>query len=131
VLIFALLKKMHHELSLEVQRILDDYSNRFLVSSVAVRELIHVYKAGEIQDIRYKSVNDLFDAMDRLGIDIVPMNKHHLLQYAALNVASGHKDPNDHIIIAQAMSDKIPIISSDRMFKEYVGQGLEFVYNRR
>ncbi|MCL2511802.1 MAG: PIN domain-containing protein [Bacteroidales bacterium] len=122
---------MHHELSLEVQRILDDYSNRFLVSSVAVRELIHVYKAGEIQDIRYKSVNDLFDAMDRLGIDIVPMNKHHLLQYAALNVASGHKDPNDHIIIAQAMSDKIPIISSDRMFKEYVGQGLEFVYNRR
>ena len=41
------------------------------------------------------------------------------------------KDPNDHIIIAQSMSDKIPIISSDRMFKEYIGQGLEFVYNRR
>ena len=131
VLIFALLKKMHHELSLEVQRILDDYSNRFYVSSVAVRELIHVYKTGDIQDIRYKSARDLFDAMERLGIEIVPTNRHHLLQYAALDVAAGHKDPNDHIIIAQAISDKIPIISSDRMFKEYVGQGLEFVYNRR
>jgi len=122
---------MHHELSLEVQRILDDYSNRFYVSSVVVRELIHTYKAGNIKDKDIKSVNDLFDAMDRLDIEIVPTNRHHLLQYAALDVASGHKDPNDHIIIAQAISDKIPIISSDRMFKEYVGQGLEFVYNRR
>jgi len=131
VLIYALLKTMRHELSLEVQRILDDYSNRFLVSSVAVRELIHAYKTGGIRDAYSKSVKDLFDAMEELGIEIVPMNKHHLLQYAALHVASGHKDPNDHIIIAQSISDKIPVISSDRMFKEYTGQGLEFVYNRR
>jgi len=131
VLIYVLLKKMHHELSLEVERILDDYSNRFYVSSVAVRELIHAYKTSGIKDNDIKSVNDLFNAMDRSEIEIVPMNKHHLLQYAALDVVSGHKDPNDHIIIAQSMSDKIPIISSDRMFKEYVGQGLEFVYNRR
>jgi len=122
---------MHHELSLEVERILDDYSNRFYVSSVAVRELIHTYKAGNIKDNDIKSVNDLFDAMDRSEIEIVPMNKHHLLQYATLDVVSGHKDSNDHIIIAQSISDKIPIISSDRMFKEYRGQGLEFVYNRR
>ncbi|MCL2728032.1 MAG: hypothetical protein FWD56_06590 [Bacteroidales bacterium] len=59
------------------------------------------------------------------------MNKHHLLQYAALETVAGHRDPNDHIIIAQAISDKIPIISSDRMFKQYIKQGLEFVYNRR
>jgi len=118
-------------ISREVQRILDDYSNRFYVSSVVVRELIHAYKNGGIKDNDIKSVNDLFDAMDKSEIEIVPMNKHHLLQYAALDVVSGHKDPNDHIIIAQAISDKILIISSDRMFKEYVGQGLEFVFNRR
>jgi len=131
VLIYVLLKKMHDQLSLEVERILDDYSNHFYVSSVAVRELIHAYKTGGIKDNDIKSVRDLFDTMDRLGIDIVPMNKHHLLRYAALDVALGHKDPNDHAIIAQSISDKIPIISSDRMFKQYTGQGLEFVFNRR
>ena len=131
VLIYVLLKKMHNQLSLEVERILDDYSNRFYVSSIAVRELIHAYKTGGIRDNDIKSVQDLFDTMDRLGIDIVPMNKIHLLRYAALNVASGHKDPNDHAIIAQSISDKIPIISSDRMFKQYTKQGLEFVFNRR
>jgi len=36
VLIFVLLEEMRSQLSLEVQHILDDYSNRFYVSSVAV-----------------------------------------------------------------------------------------------
>ncbi|MCL2728150.1 MAG: type II toxin-antitoxin system VapC family toxin [Bacteroidales bacterium] len=131
VLIYVLLEEMHSELSTEAQRILEDYSNSFYVSSVAVRELIHAYKTGGIQDAYHKSVKELFEVMEESGIEIVPMNKHHLLQYAALETAEGHKDPNDHIIIAQAISDKIPIISSDRMFKHYTRQGLAFVYNKR
>ena len=122
---------MHSQLSSEVLRIIDDYSNRLYVSSVAVKELIHACKTGNIQDAYAKSLNELFDDMDELGIEIVLMNKYHLQQYAALETVAGHKDPNDHIIIAQAISDKIPIISSDRMFKEYTRQGLDFVYNRR
>ncbi|MCL2728051.1 MAG: PIN domain-containing protein [Bacteroidales bacterium] len=124
-------KKMHSQLSLEVQRIIDDYSNFFYVSSVAVKELIHACKTGNIREVNAKSVNELFDDIEKLGIEIVPMNKRHLLQYAALEAVEGHKDPNDHIIIAQAISDKIPIISSDRMFKAYTSQGLGFVFNRR
>jgi PIN domain nuclease of toxin-antitoxin system len=128
MLIFSLQEDKHDEIGRDVQQILSDYSNRFYVSSVAVRELIHAYKLG---NIKIKSVKILFEAMEELGIDIIPMNKHHLLKYAELEPVSGHKDPNDHIIIAQAMADKIPIISSDRKFKEYVGQGLNFVFNQR
>ena len=117
--------------SRDVQHILKDYSNHFYVSSIAVQELIYAYKVKGIEDNDIKSVNDLFKAMERLGIEIVPMNKYHLLQYAALEAAAGHKDPSDHIIIAQAIADKIPIISSDRMFKKYIGQGLEFIFNKR
>jgi len=122
---------MHDELSYNVRYILDDYSNRFYVSSVVVRELIHTYKTGDIKDSEIRSIQSLFDVMEDSGIEIVPMNRYHLLQYAALEIAAGHKDPNDHIIISQAISDKIPIISSDQKFKEYVKQGLGFVYNRR
>ena len=131
VLIFVLLSKRRNELSSDVRHIFKDYSKRFYVSSVAVRELIHAYKTGDIADRDMKSVADLFGAMERSNIEIIPMNKYHLMQYATLETASDHKDPNDHIIISQAISDKIPIISSDRKFKEYVGQGLGFVYNRR
>ena len=131
VLIFVLLSKRHNELSRDVWHILKDYSCRFYVSSVVVQELIHAFKTGDIVDRDLKSVGELFDAMEKSNIEIVPMNKHHLMRYASLEAVAGHKDPNDHIIIAQAISDKIPIISSDRKFKEYMGQGLEFVYNRR
>ena len=131
ILIFVLLSKRRSELCQDVRHVLNDYSNSFYVSSVAVQELIHAFKTGDIQDALYKSVNDLFDAIELSNIEIVPMNKYHLLQYAALEPANGHKDPNDHIIISQAISDRIPIISSDRKFKEYVGQGLGFVYNKR
>jgi PIN domain nuclease of toxin-antitoxin system len=131
ILIYVLLKKMHNELSVEVRRIFKDYSNRFYVSSSAMRELIHAFKTGGIKDYGIKSVDSLLETMDDMDIEIVPMNRLHLLQYAAMETAAGHKDPNDHAIIAQAISDKIPIISSDRMFKEYMRQGLEFVYNRR
>ena len=131
MLIFVLVQKRRSELSRDIDEILRDYSNRFYVSSVAVRELIHTYKEGDIEDAGIKSVRGLFDAMENSGIEIIPMNKYHLLKYAELETAAGHKDPNDHIIISQAISDKIPIISSDHKFKEYVGQGLELVFNRR
>ena len=131
VLIFILLSKSRTELSRDVQNILDDCSNRFYVSSVAVHELIHAYKTGGVRDIHHKSVDDLFHSIEESGIEIVPMNKYHLFEYTKLCTALGHKDPNDHIIISQAISDRIPIISSDRKFKEYIGQGLGFIYNRR
>jgi PIN domain nuclease of toxin-antitoxin system len=120
-----------NNISREVKHIIDDYSNRFYISSVVMRELIHAYKTGDIKDSEIKSVQILFGAIEDSGIEIVPMNKYHLMQYALLDTATGHKDPNDHIIISQAISDKIPIISSDRKFREYVGQGLGFVYNNR
>ena len=39
--------------------------------------------------------------------------------------------PFDHMIIAQSISDKIPIISSDSKFPFYENQGLQFVFNKR
>ena len=94
-----------------------------------MQELIHAYKTGGVRDTLHKSIKDLFYSIEASGIEIVPVNKHHLLEYTSLEAVEGHKDPNDHIIIAQAISDKIPIISSDRKFKEY--KGLSLVFNKR
>jgi PIN domain nuclease of toxin-antitoxin system len=49
-----------------------------------------------------------------------------------MNIDVGkHNDPNDHAIIAQAIADKIPVISSDHKFKSYISQGLKLVFNKR
>jgi len=52
-------------------------------------------------------------------------------QYLSLQIDENHKDMNDHLIISQAISDKIPLISSDNKFPFYETQNLKFVFNKR
>ena len=130
VLIFVLLNETDN-IDKDVAHILNDYSNIFYVSPVVVRELIHAYKAGDIKDNTYKTAKTLLKSIENLGIEIKPLTKHHLAAYAEFEPATGHKDPNDHIIIAQAISDKISIISSDHKFKCYASQGLHCIFNKR
>ena len=115
----------------DVCSLLSDYENTFYISSIAMRELIKLYNDGELKSIKYKSYKDLFSFMDDLGVEIKPFTKQHVMTYAELVPIADHKDPNDHMIIAQAISDKIPIISSDRKFKLYESQGLQLVFNKR
>ena len=127
-LIFVLLNQ-RDEMDNDVANILEDYTNSFYVSSVAIRELILLYKSEAVK--KYKTYKEIFDTIDSLGINIVPVQRNNLYAYAELVPVSDHKDPNDHMIIAQSISDKIPIISSDRKFKLYESQGLQLVFNKR
>jgi len=129
-LIFVLLNQ-RDEMDDHVIDILEDYSNSFYVSMVAVKELILLHKSGEIKKSQYKTYKDFFVTIDALGINIIPVQRNNLFAYAELEPVVDHKDPNDHMIIAQSISDKIPIISSDRKFKLYENQGLRLVFNKR
>jgi PIN domain nuclease of toxin-antitoxin system len=114
-----------------VRDLLFDYENTFYISSVALRELVKLYNDGELKSVKYKSYKDLLSFMDELGVEVKPFTKQHVIAYAELTTASGHNDPNDHMIIAQSISDKIPVISSDKKFKLYENQGLQLVFNKR
>jgi PIN domain nuclease of toxin-antitoxin system len=130
ILIFILLKE-NDNIHRNVQKLLDDYSNSFYVSAVVVKELIHLYKTGDIKDKDFKTAKDLLAAIKNAHIEIKPLNDYHLSKYAEMEIVKGHKDPNDHVIIAQAISDKIPLISSDHQFPFYAEQGLSCVFNKR
>lgn len=47
-----------------------------------------------------------------------------------INTAEEHNDPSDYIIIAQAITMRLPLISSDRKFLFYKKQGLNLIYNK-
>ena len=116
------------ELSNEVKKIIFDYSNILYTSTTCVMELIHLVHRG---DIVLRKGTDLLSMLRSYEIEIVPVDKRHLHTMENLTPIYGHNDPNDHIIIAQAISDKITLISSDTKFKLYQEQGLKFVFNRR
>jgi PIN domain nuclease of toxin-antitoxin system len=130
ILVFIVCQNKN-DLSIDVRNIVFDFSNILYTSSIAVNELILLYKIGKIEFIDCKSANDLLLKIEKSGIEIVYYNKYHLLKYSGLDLVDGHKDLNDHAIIAQAISDKIPLISSDKCFENYRSQGLNFIYNKR
>ncbi|OAV65673.1 PIN domain protein [Bacteroidales bacterium Barb4] len=118
-------------ISREVDDIIFDFSNILYASSVAVNELILLYKIGKVELPDCKSAEGIIPKMKQYGIEIMYYNQYHLEKYIALDIAEGHKDMNDHAIIAQAIADKIPLVSSDTKFHCYTGQGLDFIFNRR
>ena len=63
------------------------------------------------------SLKELFDFADRNQIEIIPINYEHLLQLSKLPVH--HNDPFDRLIIAQAISEELIIITRDKLFKNY------------
>jgi PIN domain nuclease of toxin-antitoxin system len=130
ILIFVLLNQ-RDELSRCVVDILEDPSGLFYTSAIAARELILLHKKGELRQTGYRRSENIFSAIDELNCEIVPFTRRHVETYAELEPAADHKDPNDHMIIAQAISDRIPLISSDRKFSLYESQGLQFVFNKR
>jgi PIN domain nuclease of toxin-antitoxin system len=51
------------------------------------------------------------------GFEILPIECPHLITLTTLDFP--HRDPFDRIIIAQAITEKIQVISSDDIFKQY------------
>jgi PIN domain nuclease of toxin-antitoxin system len=118
-------------ISTELSTILNDCSTTLYTSSVAVKELLLLFRIGKLRGKRFKTETDILDGLEETGIEIRYFNQSHFARYVKLRIIDSHKDMNDHAIIAQAISDKIPLISSDHAFKNYVSQGLNFVFNRR
>ncbi|GHT62221.1 hypothetical protein AGMMS50239_14950 [Bacteroidia bacterium] len=119
------------EINPKVTDVLRDYSTILYVSSVAVKEFILLFRIGKLKTHRYKSEHDVLEKLSKSDIEIIFFNEHHFNKYTQLQIVDGHKDMNDHAIIAQAIADKIPVISSDGKFKLYEKQGLQLVFNKR
>lgn len=119
------------EISSDILDVLGDYETITYTSSECIKEFLHLFETDNLSTKKIKANNVIDVIKDDLGITIVPFTEKHLRKLAELPYYEKHKDPNDRIIIAQAISDKIPIISSDNKFHNYVQDGLKFMYNKR
>lgn len=118
----------------DVRSILEDYENEFLMSIESVRELIIAYRAGKVISKFFNSPIEVIEAVEHdYGIRIIQTDMEVMRTMARLkiNVAEGHNDPSDHLIISQAITMRIPLISSDEKFPFYIRQGLDLIYNKK
>jgi PIN domain nuclease of toxin-antitoxin system len=91
--------------------------------------MIHLHQRGRVR-FAVKRTEDILAAVEE-RFHLLPVKREHLVTYAALSTPADHNDPNDHIIISQAITEKITLISSDRKFEAYTRQKLKFIFNNR
>ena len=121
---------VEHDVPDLVNEILYDYDNQFYISSESVKEFMHLAQNGKIRFEKGVS-GDTFDVFkfieDVLGIEVKYVQKEHLKMFSHLERVENHNDPSDRIIIAQAITEGLTLISSDHIFPKYRKQGLELI----
>ena len=116
----------------ETKIILTDYNNQLFTSSIALVELLQLHRIKKIQPKKFKDAVEMYHAIEKdFYIKIIPFSKEHVSTLSKLIIPADHNDPFDHSIIAQAISEKMILVSSDKKFKEYISQNLNFAFNRR
>ncbi len=116
----------------DVAAVLEDYDNQLYISTESTKELVQLFKRKNIGNTIWKSAKMMIEDMeDNFHITILPIKKEHLLTYAGLETPEFHNDPSDHVSIAQAITEKMPLISSDLKFPFYIQQGLDLVLNKK
>ena len=63
------------------------------------------------------SLEELYRFAERNQIEIIQINEKHLLKLIELDLF--HSDPFDRLIISQAITEKLIVLSRDKEFKKY------------
>jgi PIN domain nuclease of toxin-antitoxin system len=119
-------------ISKDVFQIIEDMENRIYVSSGSIQEIFMLLQTGKIHVPAWKDAQDVFNTVEiELGFFVNYIKKEHLFTFASLEPVKDHSDPFDRMIIAQAITEKMPLISSDRKMKYYRKQKLELIFNEK
>ena len=90
-------------------------SNSLMVSMASFWEITIKARLGKLSIP--ENISGLMDKAVLKGFKILPIEREHLIVLSTLDLI--HRDPFDHLIIAQAIAENMPLVSSDDVFKQY------------
>jgi PIN domain nuclease of toxin-antitoxin system len=93
-----------------------DLGNELLVSYASLWELTIKMARGNPSQLD-SSIQYLLDELRAQRMEILPLRTDHLM--ALGNLDPHHRDPFDRMLIAQAVVEKVPIVSADTVFRRY------------
>jgi PIN domain nuclease of toxin-antitoxin system len=105
----------------KAKKIMEGGGSRLYLSSASIWEMAIKASLGRLsfdgpfEDFMESKINE--------GYHMLPVEWNHAAVVAGL--AFHHKDPFDRLLIAQAMTERMPIITADESFKKY---GVETIW---
>ena len=101
------------KLGRKARALIEDASNTVVVSIVSLWEITIKWRIGKLEF----SGASVLGMLEELGIDLVAVKPVHLIALDALPLH--HRDPYDHLILAQAKVEGARIVTSDTDMPRY------------
>ncbi len=95
---------------------IEDLNNTCYVSMASFWEMSIKMNLGKLA-VNGLSLSEFMDEIAKNDIETLDIERQHILENERLPLF--HRDPFDRLIIAQAVSDVMPIVSSDDAFDAY------------
>ncbi|MCU4181348.1 type II toxin-antitoxin system VapC family toxin [Bosea sp. BH3] len=90
-----------------------DEANSIAVSAASAMEVATKFRIGKLPDAALLA-QDFETIIADQGFSELPISIHHALRAGEMNIA--HKDPFDRLLIAQAQSEDMVLISNEALF---------------
>jgi PIN domain nuclease of toxin-antitoxin system len=105
-----------HRLTPRAKQVLVSGENELYFSLVSLWEIAIKMKTGKLRTLG-SSVAYIREEMNSYSMQLLPIRYEHILQMEALPVH--HSDPFDRLLIAQAITESLPILTHDDKFPLY------------
>jgi PIN domain nuclease of toxin-antitoxin system len=102
--------------SRRAKEMLSSDTDQLVFSLVSLWEIAIKSKTGKLNAIG-SSVTYIRQEMEAYGIELLPIRYDHILQLESL--PHHHGDPFDRLLIAQALTESLPVLTGDKIFKTY------------
>jgi len=107
----------HPALSNTALLLIDNPKNNVFVSIISFYEVAIKVNIGKMK--LGKSIEEFYSQTQAANITILPISPNYLTTFACLPLFPNHKDPFDRFIIATAITEKVPILTTDTKFNFY------------
>jgi PIN domain nuclease of toxin-antitoxin system len=103
-------------LSIKARNYIADLENNLILSIASLWEIAIKTSIGKLELLR--PFDQLIPAqLEENAIEVLPIKLAHLSNIISLKLH--HRDPFDRLLIAQSITEKIPVITSDAVFTQY------------
>lgn len=105
-----------HKLSISARSLLEDVENNLFVSVVSIWEMQIKNQMGKLTLIM--PLPEIIESQKETNnLQILPLELSHI--YTLKDLPYYHRDPFDRILIAQAVFEKMPLLSIDEIIDAY------------
>jgi len=116
-----------NNLSKKSREIISNRNNEVCVSTVSFWEISLKTKINKFS-FENININNLPQYAKNMGFTIIDMQENETITFHELPLKKNHKDPFDRMLIWQAITKNMTMISKDESFEQYKKDGLKLIW---